>query len=99
MYNLLSRKGKQKAEALPAISKLEKNHIEASALYLKDMEGFELDVWTFVPKQVHHEFQVLWLANIFGHNGEVVAVQDQLTQQLQEDTNPKPLCDSSMYLT
>jgi hypothetical protein len=43
------------------------------------MEGFELDVGTFVSKQVHHQFQVLWLADILGHNGEIVAVQDQLT--------------------
>jgi hypothetical protein len=49
------------------------------ALYLKDVEGFKLDVGAFIPQEIHHELQVLGLADVLGHNGEVVAVQDQLT--------------------
>lgn len=47
--------------------------------YLEDMKGFKLDVGAFVPQQVHHELQVLRLADVLGHDGEVVAVQDELT--------------------
>lgn len=50
----------------------------ACTFYLKNMKGFKLDVGTFIPKEVHHEFQVLRLADVLCHDGKVVAVQDQL---------------------
>lgn len=59
------------------------------ALYLKDMEGFKLNVGAFVSKEVHHQFEVLWLADVLCHDGKVVSVQDQFTQQLQNRNKDK----------
>ena len=49
------------------------------AVYLKDVKGFKLDVGAFIPKEVHRQFEVLWLADVLGHDGKVVPVQDQFT--------------------
>lgn len=46
------------------------------------MECLKLDIGTFVSQQVHHELEVLWLADVPRHHGEVVSVQQELTQQL-----------------
>lgn len=54
------------------------------ALYLKDMKGFKLDVGTLIPEEVHHQFEVLRLADVLCHDGKVVPVQDQFTKQLQK---------------
>ena len=48
-------------------------------LYLKDMKCFELYVPAGIPQQVHHQFEVLWVANVFGHCGEVVPVKQKLS--------------------
>lgn len=49
------------------------------AVYLKDVKGFKLDVGAFIPEEVHRQFEVLWLADVLGHDGKVVPVQDQFT--------------------
>ena len=46
--------------------------------YLEDVEGFELDVAALVSQEVHHELEVLRLADVFRHDGEVVPVEKQL---------------------
>ena len=45
---------------------------------LEDVEGLELDVPTGVSEHHHHELEVLWIANVPSHGGEVVAIQEQL---------------------
>ena len=44
-------------------------------MYLEDMEGLKLDVRTLVPEQIHHQLEVLWLADVARHHCEVVSVQ------------------------
>ena len=41
---------------------------------LEHMECFKLNVGAFVSQQVHHQLQILWFADIFCHDGEVVSV-------------------------
>lgn len=43
--------------------------------YLEDVEGFKLDVGTLVSEQVHHQLEVLSLADVARHHCEVVPVQ------------------------
>lgn len=50
--------------------------------YLKDVERLKLDIGTFISQQVHHELEVLRLADVPRHHSEVVSVQQELTQQL-----------------
>lgn len=38
------------------------------------MEGFKLDVGTFVSEEIHHELQILRLADVAGHHREIVSV-------------------------
>lgn len=54
--------------------------------YLEDVEGLELDVGALVPQQVHHQLEVLGLADVARHHREVVPVQEQLAKKLQEHT-------------
>ena len=49
---------------------------------LEDVECFKLNVATFLLQHVHHQFQVVCTADVTSHNGEVVTIQQQLTQQL-----------------
>lgn len=53
-------------------------------VYLEDMEGLKLDVGTLVPEKIHHELQILGLADVAAHHREVVSVQQQLAKKLQE---------------
>jgi len=55
-------------------------------VYLKDVEGLKLDVGALVPQQVHHQLEVLWPADVARHHREVVAVQQQLAQQLGRES-------------
>lgn len=48
------------------------------------MEGLKLDVGTLVSKEIHHEFQVLRLADVAGHHREIVSVQQELAEKLRE---------------
>lgn len=47
------------------------------------MESLKLDVAALVSQKVHHEFEVLWFANVLRHYSEVVSVQKQLSQKLR----------------
>lgn len=47
--------------------------------YFENVEGLKLDVAALIPQEVHHELEVLWLADVLRHDGEVVAVEEQLT--------------------
>lgn len=50
---------------------------------LKDVERFELDVAAVVSQHVHHQFQVLGSTDVFGHDCEVVSVQQEFSQKLR----------------
>lgn len=86
---LLKYKGEQKVGSLPSDTR---KHMPTLFLqltrYLKDMKGFKLNVGTFISKEVHHQFEVLWLADVLRHNRKVMSVQDQLPQQLKKKKNP-----------
>lgn len=47
------------------------------------MKGFKLDVSALVSQHVHHELQVLGLADVFGHHSEVVSVQEKFAEKLK----------------
>lgn len=48
------------------------------------MEGLKLDVGTLVSEEIHHELQVLRLADVAGHHREVVSVQQELAEKLRD---------------
>lgn len=48
-------------------------------LHLKNMESFKLNVPAGVPQQVHHQLEVLRVADVLGHRGEVVSVEQELS--------------------
>ena len=47
------------------------------------MESLKLDVLGLVFQHVHHQLEVVWIADVFGHHREIVSVQEQLPQQLE----------------
>ena len=47
------------------------------------MEGLELDVAAVVSEHVHHELEVLCVTDVFGHDCEVVPVEQQFSQKLE----------------
>lgn len=51
--------------------------------YLKDVEGLKLNVPALLLEHGHHELQVLRITDVLLHDGEVVSVEKQLTQQLE----------------
>ncbi len=46
------------------------------------MKRFKLYISTFLFQHGHHEFQILRITYVFGHNGEIVAVQQEFTEKL-----------------
>lgn len=54
-----------------------------TVFYLEDMEGFKLDVSTLVFQQIHHQLEILRLANVGRHHFEVVSVQEELAEKLE----------------
>lgn len=54
-------------------------------LYLEDVEGFKLDVPAVVSQQVHHQLQVLWFTDVFGHDSKIVPVQKKFPKELKTD--------------
>lgn len=52
--------------------------------YLEDMEGLKLDVGTLVSQQIHHQLEILGLADVARHHREVMSVQQELAQKLEE---------------
>lgn len=51
--------------------------------HLKHMERFELDVPTFIPQEVHHEFQVAFVRNVSRHDVEVGSVQEDFAEEFE----------------
>lgn len=46
---------------------------------LEDMECFKLDVPAAISQHIHHELEVLWVADVAGHHCVVMPVQKQLS--------------------
>lgn len=57
--------------------------LKKGQIYLEDMEGLKLDVGTLVSEEIHHELEILRLADVACHHGEVVSVQQQLAKKLR----------------
>ena len=57
---------------------------------LEDVESFKLDVSAFLLEHVHHQLEIVSGTDVARHDGEVMAVQQQLTQQLHTHTQWKP---------
>ena len=47
------------------------------------MECFELDISALFFQQIHNQFEVLWIRNVFRKNHKVCTIQEQLAQQLK----------------
>ena len=54
-------------------------------LYFEDVESFKLYISRRVPKHHHHQFQVLGIADVFCHCGEIVPIKQQLSKKLREE--------------
>lgn len=51
--------------------------------HLENMKRFKLDVPTLVSQHVHHELEVLGLADVFRHHSKVMSVQEKLAEELK----------------
>jgi len=51
--------------------------------YLEHMERLKLDVFTLVPEHIHHHLQVGLVGDIPGHNIEICAVKQDLSEELK----------------
>ena len=51
--------------------------------YFEHVEGLELDVLAFIPKQVHHHFQIGFISDVTRHHIEVGPVKKNLAEQFQ----------------
>jgi hypothetical protein len=47
------------------------------------MEGLELNAATLLTQHVHHEFEVVGIADITRHHIEIVAIKQQFAQELK----------------
>lgn len=47
------------------------------------MKGFKLDVPALVSQHIHHELEVLGLADVFRHHSEVMSVQEKFAEELK----------------
>ncbi|GMT31805.1 hypothetical protein PFISCL1PPCAC_23102, partial [Pristionchus fissidentatus] len=57
--------------------------VRISDEHLKDVEGLELDALALLLEEVHHQLEVVRVRDVPSHDVEVVAVEQQLAQQLQ----------------
>jgi hypothetical protein len=48
------------------------------------MESFKLYISRRVPKHHHHQLQVLGIADVASHCGEIVPIKQQLSKKLRE---------------
>lgn len=62
------------------------------------MEGLKLNVGAFVSQQIHHQLEVVGLADVARHHGEVVSVQQQLAQELQKRERERERCSDRIEL-
>lgn len=51
--------------------------------HLEDVKRFKLDVPALVSQHIHHELEVLGLADVFRHHSEVVSVQEKFAKELK----------------
>ena len=51
--------------------------------HLEDVEGLKLNVAALVAQQVHHELEVVGVADVDGHHLKVGAVEQDLAKQLR----------------
>ena len=58
-------------------------------MYFKNMKGLELNIATLLTQHVHHELEIVGIADVSGHDSEVVSVEKQLAEQLER----LPPCD------
>ncbi len=52
-------------------------------MYFKNVKGFKLNVATLLAQHVHHELEIVRIAYVTSHDGEVVAIEEELAEQLQ----------------
>lgn len=52
-------------------------------IYLENVEGFELNVPAAVPEQVHHQLEILSIADVSCHDAKIGSVQQDLAEQLK----------------
>ena len=64
-------------------SKFNENTCRNAETYFEHVEGLELDVLTFIPKQVHHHFQIGFISDVTRHHIEVGPVKKNLAEQFQ----------------
>ena len=60
-------------------------HTPAHLSHLEDVEGFKLDVPGAVSQHGHHQLEVVHVADVACHAGEIVSVQQQLAKQLKTE--------------
>ena len=46
----------------------------------ENMKGLELNVSTLVTQVVHHHFQIFRTTDVLGHDGEVVTIEQKLSE-------------------
>lgn len=51
--------------------------------HLENMKRFKLDVPALVSQHIHHEFEVLGLADVFRHHSKVMSVQEKFAEELK----------------
>ena len=56
---------------------------DVGATNFENVEGFELYASTFLSQHIHHQFEILRVGDVFGHDVEVVPIEQQLAEQLQ----------------
>ena len=49
-------------------------------MYFKNMKGLELNISTLLAQHVHHELEIVGIADVSGHDSEVVSVEKQLAE-------------------
>jgi len=51
--------------------------------HFEDVESLKLNSFVLVPQEVHHQFEVLLIADVLGHDVEIGSVQQQLAKKLE----------------
>jgi len=56
--------------------------------HFEDVESLKLNSFVLVPQEVHHQFEVLLIADVLGHDVEIGSVQQQLAKKLAKQSTP-----------
>lgn len=51
--------------------------------HLEYVECFKLDVFALVAEKVHHHFEVVFGRDVFGHNGEIGSIEEDLAEEFE----------------